>query len=189
MNVDHPASHRPPLDEGITGAEFGRWYWLKEELVVFARRLGIPASGSKQDLADRIRGRLDGEAVEATPVTSRRAGRQLSGTLSSDTVIPPGQRCSQAVREWLVREAGDRFHFDAPMRAFFADADGTTTLGDALAHYRSTRSAGPREIDAQFEYNRFTRAWRSAHPDRPRSELLAAWREYRDTPVGVRGRA
>ncbi|WP_408647198.1 hypothetical protein [Tessaracoccus coleopterorum] len=77
--------------------------------------------------------------------------------------MPPGQRCSQYLRAWFEAHLGTGFSFDAPMRAFLAEADGVRTLGDALAHYRATRGerAG---IGSQFEFNRFTRAWHASHP-------------------------
>ena len=80
------------------------------------------------------------------------------------------------------------------MRRVAAALDGVafvepTTLGDALSHYRATRGSGPDDIDAQFEFNRFTRTWHDRHPGGDRAALLAAWRDYRARPVDERGRA
>ncbi|GIG24937.1 DUF6434 domain-containing protein [Cellulomonas denverensis] len=180
---------RPALTPDLSGTELRRWYWLKEELADFARLLGVRATGSKQLLTDRIAARLDGREFAEPVRAPSGAGRQLSGPLTADTVIPPGQRCSQVVRAWLAEQAGPSFHFDAEMRAFFAAADGTRTMGDALDHWHRTRDRGERSIDPQFEYNRFTRAWRREHPEGGRAELLAAWQEYRNLPVDERGRA
>ena len=41
--MTHPASSRPDLVPGLSSEEFQRWYWLKTELVDFARTLGIAA--------------------------------------------------------------------------------------------------------------------------------------------------
>lgn len=184
-----PPSGRPELTRQLSGAEFLRWYWLKDEVVGFARDLGLRASGPKDLVVRRVAAALDGVAyVEPAPARSP-GGAQLAGDLSRDTVIPAGQRCSQAVRAWFVTQVGGGFAFDSPMRAFFAAADGTTTLGDALSHYRATRGSGPDDIDAQFEFNRFTRTWHDRHPGGDRAALLAAWRDYRARPVDERGRA
>jgi len=147
-------SARPGLTPGLTGAEFLRWYWVKDELVGFARDLGVRATGSKDVLTRRIAAALDGVAFEEPP-SRRVSGAQLAGELRASTVIPPGQRCSQRLRAWFEAHLGTGFSFDAPMRAFLAEADGVRTLGDALAHYRATRGerAG---IGSQFEFNRFT---------------------------------
>lgn len=180
---------RPPLRPGLSGAELLRWYWLKDELADFARSLGVRAVGGKSVLTERLAAHLDGQPfVEPEP---RRAagGRQLAGTPTAATVIPAGQRCSQVVRAWFTDQVGSSFAFDAQMRGFFDRTDGTQTMQDALDHYLATRAPTAKPIDAQFEYNRFTRAWHQEHPASGRDDLLRAWREYRDRPVDERGRA
>lgn len=162
--------------------EFRRWYWLKTELMAFARQMGLRTDGAKEVLAGRIASALDGVAFTEPPRRTT-GGQQLSGPLTSSTIIPPGQRCSQVVRAWFSQELGAPYRFDAAMRTFFADADGTRTLGDALAHHHATRDASPGPIGSQFEYNHFTQAWHQANPDGTRSQLLDAWRQYRETPL------
>lgn len=177
---------RPLLTPALSGAEFARWYWVKDELQAFARELGIRAPGGKQLLADRITAHLDGRPF-AEPAARARSGPQLNGPLTAATLIPAGQRCSQEVRRWFETQVRG-FRFDAAMREFFEEADGTQTLGDALAHWHATRGAAPRDISAQFEYNRFTRAWFAQHPDASRDDVLAAWADYRSRPIDERGR-
>lgn len=180
---------RPQLTADLTGAELHRWYWLKDELADFARRLGIRATGSKVLLTQRIAAKLDGVPF-AEPQTIRRApGAQLAGPVNATTVIPRGQRCSQVVRAWFIEQVGNSFAFDAEMRGFFADTDGTQTMQDALDHYAATRDRSVKPIDGQFEFNRFTRAWHEANPTGTREDLLAAWQQYRQLPVDRRGRA
>lgn len=179
--------NRPGLTVDLTGTELLRWYWLKEELTDFARRLDIRATGDKELLVQRIAARLDGVPF-AEPQLAKRATRaQLGGPLTSATVIPKGQRCSQVIRAWFIEQVGASFGFDAEMRAFFVHTDGTQTMQDALDRYRATREQGPKPIDAQFEYNRFTRAWHEANPAGPREDLLHAWQRYRERPVDQRG--
>lgn len=60
-------------------------------------------------------------------------------------------------------------------------------MQDAIDHFMATRQQGVTSIDAQFEYNRFTRGWYEKHPEGSREALLADWRAYRDTPVDERG--
>jgi len=180
-----PSAERPALTSELTGAELERWYWLKRELVEFARRAGISPTGGKLELIQRISAHLDDR-----PPPPRRAPQvssaQLTPPLSDASRIPAGQRCSQAVRAWFVAEVDPRFHFDAAMRAFFAAADGTGTLADARAHWWSSRERQPDEIGPQFEYNHFTRAWHAAHPDGSPAQRRAAWLVHRSTPVDRR---
>ena len=181
---------RPPLSPAMTGTELNRWYWLKDELIEFARLLGIRTSGDKTTLTGRISAHLEGQSFHETSVEPRHAParRQLQPPLFEDTLVPPGQRCCQILRAWFLERVGDTFRFDAAMRAFFAATDGTQTLGDALEHWHRTRDTGTTHIDAQFEYNLFTREWFSEHPQGTRAELLNAWWQYRRSPVDERGR-
>lgn len=182
-------SRRPVLSIELTGSEFLRWYWLKDELADFARGLGLRATGSKELLTQRIAATLDvREFNEPTPAKGR-SSAQLFGVLTAQTVIPRGQRCSQVLRAWFTQELGPGFHFDAPMREFIAAADGNRNLGQALEHWRGTRAPEERrEIDRQFEYNRFTRAWHGENPHGTKTELLAAWVRYRGLPIDERAR-
>lgn len=182
-----PAS-RPMLTVSLPAQEFLRWYWLKAELETFARELGIRATGSKDLLTARISAALAGQTFEEPTAIRRTAGQQLSAPLSPTTVIPVGQRSSQVVRAWMIEQIGPGFHFDATMRAFFAQTDGTQTMQDAVDHFFATRDQGATVIDDQFEFNRFTRAWHAKNPDGSRAELLSDWRTYRDTPIDQRGR-
>lgn len=180
---------RPALTSELTGVEFVRWYWLKQELVDFARRSGLRTSGGKELLTRRIAASLDGVPFEEPVAAASGARTQLTGPLTPATVIPRGQRCSQVVRAWFVEQVGPSFGFDAEMRAFFAGTDGSQTMRDALEHYRATREQRAKPIDPQFEFNRFTRTWHEAHPTGTRDDALRAWRTYRERPVDERGRA
>lgn len=190
-----PDEQRPALTPSLTGAELRRWYWLRAELADLARQVGVSGSGSKDELTARLVAALDGE----TPPPSRRprtggTGPQLSGRLTPETVIPAGQRSSQALRRFFEERLGPAFRFDGAMRAFIRDHPGAT-LADALAHWQATRGpAGPGPVDQteiapQFELNRFTRRWYADHPGGDRAELMAAWRHYRATPTDARPRA
>ncbi|WP_217629191.1 DUF6434 domain-containing protein [Sanguibacter gelidistatuariae] len=116
------------------------------------------------------------------------SGKQLTGLLSEHTVIPPGQRSSQVLRAWFSDRLGPTFHFDSHMRDFIAAADGSTTLADALDLWRSTRDAAPKDIDPQFELNRFTRDWHSKNPGGTRADMLTAWTRHRSLPTDRRDR-
>ena len=178
-------SERPELTPALTGDEFRRWYWLKDELIDFARSLQLRTAGSKAVLTDRIAAALDGLPF-VEPTTTTRVAQQLAPPLDATTLIPHGQRCSQVVRAWFFEQVGPGFRFDAPMREYFAAADGTSTLGDALTHWHATRDRAGGAIGEQFEYNRFTRRWHEDNPDGDRAALLAAWREYRSVPADER---
>ena len=180
---------RPALSSALGADEFRRWYWLKEELQAFARAQRIPASGSKEQLAERVAAYLSGRPLPAPAAKPRsRIGRQrLVPPLTIHTVIPAGHPCSQVLREFFVNALGPGFRFDAPMREFFAANDGTATLAAALDHWHATRTAAARPIGPQFELNRFSRDWHAAHPGGTRDQMLSAWKLHRSRPVDQRG--
>ncbi|MGO4105273.1 SAP domain-containing protein [Leifsonia sp. YAF41] len=178
---------RPELSATLGGPEFARWYWTKDELAAFSRTRGLPTSGGKLVLASRIGAFLEGRAQPAAAPRPA-PGRQLKEPLSARTVVPRGQRCSQILRAWFTDQLGPGFHFDAPMREFFATGDGTATLADALAHWANTRNAEPSEIAPQFELNRFTRDWHLRNPGGDREQMLRAWKRHRSLPADLRKR-
>ena len=45
---------RPVLDRNLDSKTFRDYYYLKEELVSFCRENGIPVSGGKIEITDRI---------------------------------------------------------------------------------------------------------------------------------------
>lgn len=159
------------------------WYWTRAELNEIAKNLGVKRTGSKADLTARLAAHLAGDPQPEQRRT--RAAGHLVGPLTLDTVVPDGQRMTREVRDFLSAQIPD-FRFDAHMRAFFADPDGRT-LGDAVELWHRTRDQRP-EPSAQFEYNRFTRAYRGEHPDASREQLLEAWAQYKATPISARGR-
>lgn len=180
------AETRPALSPALSGAEVTRWYWTLAELTALARTMGVPRGGGKAALTRRLCAALDGAPVTA-PVPRAPAGRQLAAPVSADTVIPPGQRCSQVLRAYFIDQVGPAFTFDEFMRTFVAAAAGRT-LGEAVAHWHATRAqaAQHRPIGAQFELNAFLRQHRRRNPGASRQEALAAWQEHRSRPVDQR---
>ena len=175
------APTRPPVETITSEDELRRWYWLRSDLVQLARTLRVSTAGSKPELTERLADVLAGRR-RATPAerTSRAAAPPLPDSLDGTTMLPPGQRCTQQLRAHLEAVIGPGFRFDGPMRAFIST--GGVTLDEVVAHWHATRDRGPDEIAPQFEYNRFTRAWRQAHPHGDREALLAAWWAHRDAP-------
>ena len=176
---------RPALDEQLSGLELLRWYWLRSELSAFARSLGVPANGGKQELTARIVAHLDHSALP--PPAPRRPPEPpaLPEPLTPTTLLPVGQRCTQQLRRYFTAALGPSFSFDAAMRDFISTGAGQT-LGAAAAHWDATRSNPASEIGSQFELNTFIRDWHHHHPEGSRAQALAAWRAHRALPVEAR---
>ena len=52
-------TERPVLDKNLDSKKFRDFYYLKEELVDFCRKNGLPVSGGKLQITDRIACFLD----------------------------------------------------------------------------------------------------------------------------------
>ena len=63
---------RPVLDKKLDSKTFREFYYLKEELVDFCRKNGLPASGGKIEITDRIAYFLDtGKAMPVSAVRKK----------------------------------------------------------------------------------------------------------------------
>lgn len=62
----HGMSERPALTLRLKKRDFLEYYYLKEELVRFCRENGLPASGDKKELTERIAHYLDTGKVKKT---------------------------------------------------------------------------------------------------------------------------
>ena len=82
---------RPILNTNLNSDAFRSYYYLKEELVEFCRNNGIPTSGGKLELTDRIAYFLDTGNVK-TVNKNRRVTIDV-GDLTEDTIIEPNIVC------------------------------------------------------------------------------------------------
>lgn len=72
--------NRPNLDRNISLADFNDFFWLKEELVVFCKRVGISTSGGKIEISDRIRRYILTGITDRIEPKSQKVNRNLIGT-------------------------------------------------------------------------------------------------------------
>lgn len=93
---------RPKLDKNLDGKTFREFYYLKEELVDFCRRYGLPTSGGKLEITERIANFLDtGEVLTAKRV-------QKKSHIISDIILPQIQKlnpilCAQKGTERFLK--------------------------------------------------------------------------------------
>src|SRR5712672_375592 len=81
-------SSKPMLRPGMTVAEYRAYYWMKADLVRFARQLGLPTYGYKPELSTRIDRRLRGISESAEPQSKQSKGpRDSDKPLRRDTPV------------------------------------------------------------------------------------------------------
>jgi hypothetical protein len=169
---------RPSPSASLSEAEFLRWYWLRTELTSFCRLLGIPSSGRKQEVADRIAARLGHRTPPPQIATPPRTPPPPN--LTPETQVSPGWRLTPHLRQFFVQHCGRSFRFNQSLRDFFRAGSGT--LADALAAYRQSRTNPPDEIPEVFAFNRFARSFRLAHPQASHTDITRAWHDARSQP-------
>ena len=179
---------RPPLEPGLPGARFRDWYWTVSELRAFCRSTGLPTTGRKEAVARRVEAFADGgDGPGPAPATRRR--RPMPTSFDDDTVVEPGWRCSEALREHLRRRLGPTFTFTGPVRAFVTGHGEGRPLRDVEAVWRSSRGVRPASVDdiePVFEYNRFRHRYRSEHRAASAAEVTAAWEQWKAMPASAR---
>lgn len=102
-------SDRPDLKKDLDSKIFRSYYYLKEELTTFCRTEGLPVSGGKKELTERIASYLDGgEVIAEKPVARKKSG---VGFITDDTPIEPDFVCSQKHRAFFEEKIGNGFSF------------------------------------------------------------------------------
>lgn len=124
---------RPPLTKSISLEDFQSYYWLKAELQTFCREHGLPASGSKIDITERISHYLTTGKVLKNSSAQKVSKASLSyKDLSLQTVITENHRCSEEVRAFFKEKIGANFRFTVALQKFFKENVGKT-YEDAIA--------------------------------------------------------
>ncbi|HFJ9454988.1 TPA: DUF6434 domain-containing protein [Bacillus cereus] len=180
---------RPSLTKTISLTDFQNYYWLKAELQTFCRKHGLPASGSKTEITERISHYLTtGKVLKNSSVQKVSKAPLSYKDLSLQTIITKNHRCSEEVRAFFKEKIGTNFRFTVALQKFFKENVGKT-YEDAVAfwHEENERKKDPTyktTIGAQFEYNRFTRDFFKDpnNKGKAKADAIAAWNEMKAKP-------
>ncbi|MGA5663161.1 DUF6434 domain-containing protein [Bacillus bombysepticus] len=180
---------RPPLTKSISLEDFQNYYWLKAELQTFCREHGLPASGSKTEITERISHYLTtGKVLKNSSVQKVSKAPLSYKDLSLQTIITKNHRCSEDVRAFFKEKIGTNFRFTVALQKFFKENVGKT-YEDAITFWyeENERKKDPTyktTISAQFEYNRFTRDFFEDpnNKGKAKADAIAAWNEIKTKP-------
>lgn len=178
---------RPDIADCPDADTFRRWYYLKEELVTFARAKGIKTTGGKFEIADRIAYFLDHGVPPVTKATRKRVMSNFdwhSAVLTPQTVITDSYKNTQNMRRFMQAEIPG-FKFSIPMMDWMK-ANVGQTLADAVQEAKrieADKKAGKKQPDQPHnQYNAYTRAYFAAVPDGTQKELRRLWALRRQRP-------
>lgn len=175
-------SERPELNKKLDAVTFRSFYYLKQELADFCKENGLPISGSKIELTDRIAYFLDTGKVQKTSL--RRISAVIIGTLTEDAVIEPNIVCSEKHRAFFCEKIGNGFSFHVPFQKWLK-ANAGKTYGDAIrAYYRilEEKKQTKTEIGEQFEYNTYIRDFFADNPGKSLHDAIICWNYKKSLP-------
>lgn len=167
---------RPILDKNLSSAVFREYYYLKEELVDFLRENGLPTSGGKVELADRIAYFLDTGKVK--PVELQRVKATNINDISVDTIIENNFVCSEKHRAFFKANIGESFSFNVAFQKWLKANAGMTYRDAIIAYYQilEEKKMGKTTIDSQFEYNTYIRDFFEDNQGKSLSDAIKCWK-------------
>jgi len=175
-------SERPVLDRNLDSKTFRDFYYLKEELVTFCRENGIPASGGKIEIADRIAYFLDTGKILSAPTTRKKSITIY--TISEDTKIEANFVCSEKHRAFFREHIGNGFSFNVAFQKWLKNNTGKTYKDAIIAYYQilKDKKKGKTKIDKQFEYNTYIRDFFADNQGKSLEEAIKCWKYKKQLP-------
>lgn len=169
-------SERPLLSQIKDGKTLREYYFLKEELVCFCRENGLPTTGGKLELTERIAVFLDsGEIKRAS--SARVKSKPIVGEITKSSVIEPNFVCSEKHRAFFKEQIGKSFSFNVAFQKWLKSNSGKT-YGEAIEAYSQIleeKKNGKNSIDKQFEYNTYIRDFFADNSGKSLSDAIKCW--------------
>ena len=174
---------RPTLDKDISLTDFNEFYWLKEELVAFCKIVGISTSGSKIELTSKIQEYLTTGTILSNIKSTKPATSKFDWNkepLSKSTVITDNYKNTENVRAFFISQIGANFSFNVKFMNWIKNNIGKT-LNDAMDEWKNLKEIKKdknykTEIDPQFEYNRYMRAFLADNPNLSSKDAMRFWK-------------
>lgn len=168
---------RPKLNKELDGTTFRSFYYLKQELVDFCRENGLPVSGGKIELTDRIAYFLDTGKVLSASSVKKKANKNI-GTITENTIIEENIVCSEKHRAFFLEKIRKGFSFNVLFQKWLKANAGKTYADAIQAYYRilDEKKQGKTTIGRQFEYNTYIRDFFEDNQGRSLEEAIVCWK-------------
>lgn len=167
---------RPELNKQLDSRTFRDFYYLKEELTEFCRENGLPASGGKEELTERIAYFLETGEVKKTAAKSRKA--VTVGNIDLDTTIESDFVCSEKHRAFFKEHIGNSFSFNVAFQKWLKSNAGKTYKDAVLAYHQilEDKKKAKTTIDKQFEYNTYIRDFFADNKGKTLDDAIKCWK-------------
>lgn len=169
-------TNRPDLNKKLDSKTFRNYYYLKEELIDFCRENGLPVSGGKIEITDRIAHFLEtGEVLSITTV--KKKAPVISG-IDEGTRIETDFVCSEMHRAFFKEHIGNSFSFNVAFQKWLKSNAGKTYKEAIAAYYDilEEKKRGKTKIDKQFEYNTYIRDFFADNQGKTLEDAIQCWK-------------
>ena len=167
---------RPELSRKLDGQTFQSYYYLKKELVDFCRKNGLPVSGGKIELTERIASFLDTGKISKAP--AKKKPTVSVSLITEDTLIEQNIVCSEKHRAFFKEKIGKTFSFNVLFQKWLKENAGKTYADAIKAYFQilEEKKKGKTDIDRQFEYNTYIRAFFEDNHGKSLEETIICWK-------------
>lgn len=175
-------STRPELNEIYSSEVLRNYYYLLAELKDYCKENGLPTSGGKQEITDRIAHFMDtGEVLRPTPKCGQATRKE---PITPDSLIEPNIKCSDLHRAFFKDAIGKKFTFNVAFQNWLKQNVGKTYREATRAYQTILEDAknNPTVISKQFEYNTYMRDFHAANPGMRFKDAIACWKYKKGLP-------
>ncbi|MEM9299223.1 MAG: DUF6434 domain-containing protein [Bacteroidota bacterium] len=182
---------RPDLENIMSGAEFNRWYWTKEEMVKICRNAGLPVNGRKFDLRDRIMYALDNKGETLSWQKKNKPISKFNwakSQLTLETEITDNVSFGPNFRNFLKSQIGNKFYCHSDFMDWVKSNAGRT-LRDAVEKWlelerRKDDPTFKRDIADNNMYAQYTRDFIEDNPGKSLKDAKKYWLLKKQLPTG-----
>lgn len=176
--------NRPVLSKKLNESLFRDFYYLKEELVTFCKLEGIQATGSKEELTNRIAHFLKtGDKLKAS---RKQIIKNDTSLLSLESKIEENFVCSEIHRSFFKENIGKSFSFNVKFQQWLKKNSGKTYKEAIDAYYQilEDKKENKTLIAKQFEYNTYIRDFFADNNAASLNDAIKCW-TYKKSLAGT----
>ena len=176
-------AQRPELSIRLDSKTFREYYYLKAELIDFLRENGLPTSGGKEELNERIAHFLETGKVD--DVKTKKKSTTKITNIDLETKIEGNFVCSELHRAFFKEQIGKSFSFNVAFQTWLKSNEGKTyqEAVDAYHQIMVEKKTKKTNIDKQFEYNTYIRDFFAENKGRSLEEAIQCW-NYKKQAAG-----